>query len=187
MKKLFLMLGSFLGIVACTSTPSNGQTPPKSFYDFKMKTIDGKEFDFAQLKGKKVLIVNTASKCGYTKQYAKLEELNKKFGGKDFVILGFPANNFFSQEPGSNEDINSFCQKNYGVTFQMFEKISVKGDDQALLYTWLTKKEFNGVDDFKVKWNFQKFMIDENGNLKGSASPGTEPDDEEITSFITKK
>jgi len=134
-----------------------------SFYDFKMKTIDGKDYDFAQLKGKKVMIVNTASKCGLTPQYASLEELNKEFGGDKFVILGFPANNFMSQEPENNSTIAEFCQKNYGVSFQMFEKISVKGADKASLFDWLTHKDKNGVADAKVEWNFHKFLIDENG------------------------
>lgn len=157
-----------------------------SFYDFKMKTIDGKEFDFAQLKGKKVMIVNTASKCGLTPQYASLEELNKEFGGDKFVILGFPANNFAGQEPEDNSTIAEFCQKNYGVTFQMFEKISVKGNDKAALYEWLTQKEKNGVSDAKVEWNFHKFLIDENGNWSKSVAATTSPVDEEILSWIQK-
>lgn len=157
-----------------------------SFYDFKMTTIEGKEFDFAQLKGKKVLIVNTASKCGLTPQYTSLEELYKEFGGDKFVILGFPANNFAGQEPGDNSDIAQFCQKNYGVSFQMFEKISVKGKDIDPLYEWLTEKEKNGVDDAKVSWNFQKFLIDENGNWVKSISPQVSPVDEEILTWLGK-
>lgn len=157
-----------------------------SFYDFKMKTIEGKEFDFAQLKGKKVMVVNTASKCGFTPQYASLEELYKEFGGDKFVILGFPANNFAKQEPGENSEIAQFCQKNYGVTFQMFEKISVKGKDIAPLYEWLTHKDKNGVSDAKVSWNFTKFLIDENGNWVKLFSSSTSPVDEEILSWIKK-
>jgi glutathione peroxidase len=157
-----------------------------NFYDFKMKTIDGKEFDFAQLKGKKVMIVNTASKCGLTPQYTSLEELNKEFGGDKFVILGFPANNFMGQEPENNSTIAEFCQKNYGVTFQMFEKISVKGADKAPLYDWLTHKDKNGVADAKVEWNFHKFLIDENGNWSKSIASTTSPVDEEILIWIKK-
>ncbi len=157
-----------------------------SFYDFKMKTIDGKEFDFAQLKGKKVMIVNTASKCGLTPQYASLEELNKEFGGDKFVILGFPANNFMGQEPENNTTIAEFCQKNYGVSFQMFEKISVKGADKAPLFDWLTHKDKNGVADAKVEWNFHKFLIDENGNWSKSIASTTSPVDEEILTWLGK-
>jgi len=143
----------------------------KTLYDFKAKTIDGKEFDFSSLKGKKVLIVNTASKCGNTPQYADLEKLYKQYGGAHFTIIGFPANNFGSQEPDSNTEIHQFCTKNYGVTFQMMEKISVKGDDMHPLYQWLTEKSENGVQDAPVIWNFQKFLIDENGNWAGVADP----------------
>ncbi|MCG3167783.1 MAG: Glutathione peroxidase BsaA [Bacteroidia bacterium] len=157
-----------------------------SFYDFKMKTIDGKEYDFAQLKGKKVMIVNTASKCGLTPQYASLEELYKEFGGDKFVILGFPANNFAGQEPEDNSTIAEFCQKNFGVTFQMFEKISVKGKDINPLYEWLTQKERNGVSDAKVEWNFHKFLIDENGNWSKSIAATTSPVDEEILKWLGK-
>jgi len=158
----------------------------QSFYDFTVKSIDGKEFPLQQLKGKKVLVVNTASKCGYTPQYAKLEELYKQHGGEGFTIIGFPANNFMNQEPGTNGEIQEFCQLNYGVTFPMMEKISVKGDDIAPLYLWLTKKNQNGVMDAKVKWNFQKFMINEDGTLAGMASPGESPLSETMTSWITK-
>ncbi|MFC1731938.1 glutathione peroxidase [candidate division KSB1 bacterium] len=155
-----------------------------SFYDFRAYTIDGELLDFSTLKGKKVLIVNTASKCGFTPQYEKLQQLHEKYGGDDFVILGFPANNFMRQEPGNNEEIKEFCTKNYGVTFQMMSKISVKGDDIDPLYVWLTKKEVNGVLDAPVKWNFQKFMIDENGTLVGMIPTKKSPLSEEIISWI---
>ncbi len=135
----------------------------KSLHDFKTKTLEGDDFDLASLKGKKVLVVNTASKCGNTPQYAELEALYKKYGGDRFVIIGFPANNFLKQEPGTNEEIRDFCTKNYGVTFPMMHKISVKGDDMDPIYQWLTQKSQNGVMDAEVAWNFQKFMIDENG------------------------
>ncbi|HAP68132.1 MAG TPA: glutathione peroxidase, partial [Flavobacteriales bacterium] len=156
----------------------------KTLYDFEAKTIDGKEFEFSSLKGKKVLVVNTASKCGYTPQYEELQKLYDQSGGGDFEIIGFPANNFMGQEPGSNDEIAGFCQKNYGVTFTMMEKVSVKGKDQHPLYAWLTDKEQNGVEDAKVKWNFQKFLIDENGNYVKSLAPGTSSLDAEVTSWL---
>ncbi|MDX5428426.1 MAG: glutathione peroxidase [Bacteroidota bacterium] len=154
-----------------------------SFYDFKVKTIDGQDFDLSSLKGKRVLVVNTASECGYTPQYAQLEELYEAYGGKDFTIIGFPANNFGGQEPGSNEEIQSFCQKNYGVTFPMMSKISVKGEDMHPLYQWLTTKKMNGVMDAPVKWNFQKYLIDEKGNLVDVKLSAVSPLDESILSF----
>lgn len=157
-----------------------------NFYDFKVKAINGEEFDFSTLKGKKVMIVNTASKCGFTPQYAKLEEVYKKYGGEKFIIIGFPANNFLSQEPGSNTEIQDFCQKNYGVSFPMMEKISVKGKDIHPVYKWLTNKELNGISDSSVKWNFQKFLIDANGNFVKSLSPSTSPDDDLIVKWITE-
>ncbi len=158
----------------------------KSFYDFKVKDIDGKDFDLSSLKGKKVLVVNTASKCGLTPQYKQLEEVFEKFGGAKFTIIGFPANNFMKQEPGTDSEIAEFCEKNYGVKFQMMSKISVKGDDIHPLYKWLTTKAENGVLDSEVSWNFQKYLIDESGKLVDMVSPKVKPDDEKITSWITK-
>src|SRR5688572_10308732 len=157
--------------------------PVKTLYDFKSKTIDGKNFDFSTLKGKKVLIVNTASECGYTPQYMELEELHDKYKDK-LIIIGFPANNFGGQEPGTNSEIAAFCQKNYGVSFQMMEKISVTGEDTDPLYKWLTKKELNGVKDVEVTWNFQKFMVDERGQLVDFAPPQESPLSERITNWI---
>ena len=158
----------------------------KSFYDFKVKDIDGKDFDLSSLKGKKVLVVNTASKCGLTPQYKQLEEVFEKYGGEKFTIIGFPANNFMKQEPGTDSEIAEFCEKNYGVKFQMMSKISVKGDDIHPLYKWLTTKAENGVMDSEVSWNFQKYLIDENGKLVDMISPKVKPDDEKILSWITK-
>lgn len=160
------------------------QTQNKNFYSFNVKTISGEKFDLSSLKGKKVLVVNTASKCGLTPQYKQLEELFKMYGGPRFAIIGFPANNFMSQEPGTNEEIKAFCEKNYGVTFQMMEKISVKGDDIHPLYKWLTSKSENGVLDAEIKWNFQKFMIDENGNLIDVVSPKESPMSDKIINWI---
>ncbi len=155
-----------------------------SFYDFKVKDIEGNDFDLAKLKGKKVLVVNTASKCGLTPQYKQLQSLYEQFGGEKFVIIGFPANNFMKQEPGTNEEIAEFCEKNYGVTFPMMEKISVKGDDMHPLYHWLTEKSKNGVLDSEIGWNFQKYLIDEKGHLVKMVEPKTKPDDEKIVSWI---
>jgi glutathione peroxidase len=159
----------------------------RSFYDFKATTIDGKPFDFSSLKGKKVLVVNTASKCGNTPQYAQLEELYTKYGSGNFTIIGFPANNFLWQEPGTNAEIKEFCTKNYGVTFPMMSKISVKGKDMDPLYRWLTSKEENGVMDAPVKWNFQKFLIDEQGHLVDMVPPGELPTTEKIIHWIEGK
>lgn len=158
----------------------------KSFYDFKVKDIDGNDFDLSSLKGKKVLVVNTASKCGNTPQYEQLQGLYEKYGDKKFVIIGFPANNFGQQEPGSNSEIEEFCTKNYGVTFPMMSKISVKGSDIDPLYKWLTSKSENGVLDSEVTWNFQKYLIDENGKLVKMVAPKVKPDDEQILGWISK-
>lgn len=176
-----LLLVSILATISIQSIKAQTM----SFYDFKMTTIDGKEFDMSQLKGKKIMVVNTASECGLTPQYENLEELHKEYGGDKFIILGFPANNFGGQEPGTDSEIATFCSKNYGVSFQMFSKISVKGDDQHPFYQWLTKKKLNGVDNAEMVWNFQKFLIDENGNWIKTIHPTTSPVSEEIIDWIT--
>ena len=167
-----------------SSNLSQAQTSEKSLYDFTVKTIDGEDFDMSSLKGKKVLIVNTASKCGFTPQYEDLQKLYETYGGEDFTIIGFPANNFMKQEPGTDEEIKEFCSVNYGVTFPMMSKISVKGNDMHPLYQWLTSKEENGAVDAPVKWNFQKFMIDENGQVVDFAAPGDKPFDDKIVNWI---
>jgi len=156
-----------------------------SFYDFEVSTIEGQPFDLSELKGKKVMVVNVASKCGLTPQYEALQKVYELYGGEKFTIIGFPANNFMGQEPGTNEEIETFCQKNYGVTFQMMSKISVKGDDIHPLYKWLTNGEQNNYGDSKVKWNFQKYLINENGEIEKVISPRTKPDDQEIIEWIT--
>lgn len=156
----------------------------KSLYDFKTKSLDGKDFELSSLKGKKVLIVNTASKCGLTPQYKELEELYKNYGGDKFVIIGFPANNFASQEPGTNSEIKEFCTLNYGVTFPMMSKISVKGDDMDPIYQWLTQKKQNGFKDSEVQWNFQKYLIDEKGQLVDVVEPKASPKSDKITDWI---
>jgi glutathione peroxidase len=158
--------------------------PVKSFYSFKTTTIDGKPFDLSSLKGKKVLVVNTASQCGNTPQYAKLQALYDQYKSKGFVVIGFPANNFGGQEPGTNKEIQAYCTENYKVTFPMMEKISVKGADMDPIYKWLTSKEENGVMDSGVTWNFQKFMIDENGKLIGVVAPKESPEIDKIVNWI---
>ena len=180
MKTFVLMMVSLLFAVSL-------EAQNKSFYDFTVKTIDDKDFPLSSLKGKKVLVVNVASKCGLTPQYAQLEKLYEKYKDKDFVIVGFPANNFMGQEPGSNEEIAQFCSLNYDVTFPMMAKISVKGKEIAPLYQWLTEKKLNGKEDASVQWNFQKFMIDENGNWVGFASPKESPFSEKIVTWIEKE
>lgn len=157
----------------------------KTFHDFSAITIDGKEISMAQFKGKKLLVVNTASKCGFTPQYEQLEELYKKYGGASFMILGFPANNFLWQEPGTDGQIAQFCSLKYGVTFPMFSKISVKGKNIHPIYEWLTQKEQNGVADAKVKWNFQKFMINEDGHWADVAPSAENPLSDRIVNWIT--
>lgn len=176
-----IMGGLFTLLMVVTSLNMQAQS---AFHDFKVKTLGGTEFDFATLKGKKVMVVNTASKCGLTGQYEQLQDLYEEYGGEDFVIIGFPANNFMNQEPGTAEEIQEFCQLNYGVTFPMMDKISVKGDDQHPLYQWLTQKKLNGVMDSKVQWNFQKYLIDEEGNLVKVIAPKTLPTDEEVTGWL---
>lgn len=158
----------------------------KDFYSFKVKTLEGGEFDFSTLKGKKVMIVNTASQCGNTPQYSDLEKLYKEYGN-NLVIIGFPANNFGSQEPGSASEIREFCTKNYGITFPLMQKISVKGDDMAPIYKWLTSKNENGVMDSEVKWNFQKYLIDENGKLVNVIDPKEKPMSDKIMAWLSSK
>ena len=158
----------------------------QTIYQFKVQDIDGKTFDFATLKGKKIMIVNTASKCGLTPQYEQLEALYDKYKNKNFVIVGFPANDFMSQEPGSDKEIAQFCQLNYGVSFPMMSKISVKGKDMHPVYHFLTVKAKNGLEDNKVEWNFQKYLIDENGHLVRVVSPRILPNDQSIVAWIEK-
>lgn len=154
-----------------------------SIYDFKVPSLDGKQINFADYKGKKILVVNTASKCGNTPQYETLEKLYETHKDK-LVIVGFPANNFGGQEPGSNGEIEEFCKKNYGVTFPMAEKISVKGEDMAPIYKFLTEQAAKkGLED-PVNWNFGKFLLDENGNLIATFSPKTQPLSDDILKYL---
>lgn len=160
-------------------------TAGEDIYQFKVNDISGKEFDLASLKGKKVMIVNTASECGLTPQYEQLQALYDEFKGKNFVVVGFPSNDFANQEPGSNADIAAFCSKNYGVNFPMMEKISVKGESMHPLYQFLTSKAKNGIEENKVEWNFQKYLINEKGHLDKVLSPQTLPIDEVVINWIS--
>lgn len=158
----------------------DAQAQLMSIYDFKVPGLNGDTIDFAAFKGKKILIVNTASKCGFTPQYKELEALYEKYKDR-LVIVGFPANNFFSQEPGSNEKIREFCAKNYGVSFPMAAKISVKGRNIAPIYKWLCNKEENAVMDAKITWNFNKFLLDEKGMIIAKFNSRVSPMSDEIT------
>ncbi len=189
----------FISLFALISCNNQAQTTAKSnkkeklsteimtketIYQFKVKDLEGNLFDFSTLKGKKILIVNTASKCGLTPQYAELEELYKNYSSEGFVVIGFPANNFASQEPGTDSEIGTFCQKNYGVTFPMMSKVSVKGNDMCDLYKFLTQKSKNGLKDSDVEWNFQKYLINEKGELEMVIAPNITPMSEEIVSWV---
>jgi glutathione peroxidase len=177
MKKLFTLALAAITMAFTTSSS-------KSLHEFKVKTLEGKDFNFADLKGKKVLIVNTASECGYTPQYKDLEALYEKYKAKNFVIVGFPCNDFGGQEPGTSADIKAFCTKNFGVTFPLMEKVSI---GTSPVYQWLTHKTENGVLDATVKWNFNKFLVDENGHLVKYLASGVKPMDSEITNWIEGK
>ena len=178
--KRFLSLFAVLTLTISLSAQSTG------FYDLKVKTLEGESFDFSSLKGKKVMIVNVASKCGNTPQYKDLEEIYEKYRNDDFIIIGFPANNFLNQEPGSADEIRKFCSENYGVTFPLMEKISVKGADMNPVYQWLTSKQKNGVRDSQVTWNFQKYLIDEKGNLIDVISPKEKVTSDKVIAWISE-
>jgi glutathione peroxidase len=190
MKKLFILfLAAGAMLQSCKNNNKNSnqmssnETAPKSLFDYKVESLDGKEINFADFKGKKVLIVNTASECGFTPQYADLEKLSKDYADK-LVVVGFPANNFGGQEPGTNEEIGAFCEKNFGVTFPMAAKVSVKGDDTAPIFKYLTEKDLNGVKNTAILWNFTKFLVDENGKLIDSYISTTKPDSDAITKYL---
>ena len=171
-------------MIATLSARSQKEEGDTTIYQFTVQNLEGEEFDFSSLKGKKIMVVNTASKCGLTPQYKKLQAIYDKYGDKDFVIVGFPANNFMFQEPGSDEEIAVFCERNYGVTFPMMSKISVKGKKMHPVYEFLTKKSKNGVLDSSVSWNFQKYLINPDGRLAKVVSPSTLPDDPSVVSWI---
>ncbi len=161
------------------------QNSEKTIYQFTMDDIDGNPVALSDFKGKVVILVNVASKCGLTPQYEDMQQFYNQYKDKGVVILAFPANNFMGQEPGTDEDIKAFCSKNYGVTFSVFSKISVKGNDKAPLYNFLTSKEENGVMDTSVKWNFQKYVIDRNGKFVTFFDPGTKVTEQKFLDAIT--
>lgn len=187
-----MKIGSLLTALALPFTQNMAKSRPentvavagKNFHSFKMKGIDGKEIDFSQFKGKKIIVLNTASKCGYTPQYADWEKFHK--ANKDVVILGFPANEFGGQEPGSNSEIASFCQLNYGVSFQMMEKVVVKGSAKCDLYQWLTDKSQNGWNEKEPSWNFCKYVINEKGELANFFASGVKPTSPEFMEALKK-
>lgn len=173
-----------LVLLIAATTFASAQT--KTFHDFTVKDISGKTCDLSTLKGKKVLVVNVASKCGLTPQYTQLQELYEKYQNQDFIIIGFPCNNFREQEPGTNEEIQEFCQMNYGVTFPIMDKVQAVGDYKSPIYKWLTEKSENGKIDADIRWNFQKFMIDENGLIVGCILPQA-PFYEKVVLWIESK
>jgi glutathione peroxidase len=194
MKKFAVLACGLMMLFSCqnqaqTTKPSSAKTKTKTMaaeniYQFKVQDLYGNEFDFASLKGKKVIVVNTASKCGLTPQYKDLEALYEQYKDKGLVIVGFPANNFAEQEPGTKEDIAAFCQKNYGVSFPMMDKVSVKGADMSPVYKFLTQKSKNGLEDSEVQWNFQKYLINEKGQLEKVISPKTLVTDPEVMDWV---
>lgn len=192
MKKIAFLVCSALFMIVAQAQAQTSNKKSKTeknmaegtIYQFKVEDLAGNTFDFASLKGKKVMIVNTASKCGLTPQYKDLEAVYKEYKDKNFVIVGFPANNFASQEPGTKEEIATFCQLNYGVTFPMMDKVSVKGSDMSEVYKFLTQKSQNGVQDSEVEWNFQKYLINEKGQLVKVIKPKTLVTDPEVINWI---
>lgn len=186
---IFCVLGLSASSQKLAKTTDKQKMERPSIYDqnFKVQTLTGETFNLSSLKGKKVMIVNTASKCGLTPQYEELEQIYNRYKEKGFVVVGFPANNFAEQEPGSNKEIAEFCKMNYGVTFPMMSKISVKGDDMDAVYKWLTQKSKNGLQDSEVEWNFQKYLLNEKGELVKVVAPRTTPSDEKIINWITTK
>ena len=177
---------AFITLLSIMTLTLNSQTSvDNSIHQFKVADIYGNIFDFSQLKGKKVMIVNTASKCGLTYQYEALQKLYSQYKDLNFVIVGFPSNDFLWQEPGSNDEIIEFCEQNYGVTFPMMSKVIVKGTKKHPIYQFLTQKSKNNYKDSRVTWNFQKYLINQDGRIEKIISPRTRPDSEEIVSWIT--
>ncbi len=172
-------------LISSVILPSAGQY--KTLHDFSARTIDGELFDFSILKGKKVLVVNTATECTLSSQIKKLQELYEEYGCRNFEIIAFPSNDFGSQEPGSNQQIKAFCTAKYGVTFPLMEKITIKGDDMHPVYRWLTSSKENGTFEGRVTWNFQKFMIDEEGRVVNTLSPVTGPQNRRIREWLQEQ
>ncbi|MDA8758377.1 glutathione peroxidase [Flavobacteriaceae bacterium] len=179
-KTLFISFIFLINLGFC----QNDNTMDQTIYQFKVKDIEGKTFDFENLRGKKIMIVNTASKCGLTGQYKGLQKLYDRYKNSGFVIVGFPANDFLWQEPGSNKEIAAFCEKNYGVTFPMMSKITVKGNEMHPLYQFLTQVRKNGYKSSTVSWNFQKYLIGTDGKLSKIITPRTAPMSEEVVNWV---
>ena len=177
---------TILTLITIMSLTLNSQTMVNnSIHQFKVADIYGDLFDFSKLKGKKVMIVNTASKCGLTFQYEALQKLYSQYKDLNFIVIGFPSNDFLWQEPGSNDEIIDFCEENYGVTFPMMSKVTVKGSKKHPIYQFLTQKSKNNFKDSRVTWNFQKYLINKDGRIEKIISPRTRPDSEEVVSWIT--
>lgn len=183
MKRILFLLASVALFSFILPTSNSQYMKPESIYKFKVDGLEGGTIDFSKFKGKKILVVNTASKCGFTPQYEALEKFYKEYNN-ELVIIGFPANNFGGQEPGTNQEIKEFCTKNYGVTFPMASKVSVKGEDIAPIFKWLTNKSENGVMDADIKWNFTKFLLDENGVLVAKFDSKVTPMSDEILAYL---
>jgi len=199
MRIRIILVGLTLAVTGCfnrvqvgpVSFPVNGQSarplPPMSFYDLSATDIHGRIMGLDQFRGKRIMVVNTASECGYTPQYAQLQELYERYKEKGLVILGFPSDDFGGQEPGTEEEIATFCQKNYGVTFPLMAKVSIKGDGQHAVYHWLANREANGVMDTEVMWNFHKYLIGPDGVLDMSMGSAVSPLDERVINWIEGK
>jgi glutathione peroxidase len=180
---IFISALTLFSFSSFKNQPKSTGGKTKSIYDFKLKTIDGEEITLKKFKGKKMLLINVASECGFTPQYKNLQALHEQYGDK-VVLIGFPANNFGGQEPGTAPEIKEFCKKNYGVTFQMMEKISVKGADMHPLYKWLSTKEENGTCSDAPNWNFCKYLVDENGKIIKFFNSKVDPLSKDITSLL---
>ncbi len=179
--KLLLVLLSVMSIFSVNAQQSN------SIYDYKLTDINGNTFDMSELKGKKVLLVNTATECGFTPQFSEMEKLYENYKDKNFVVVAIPSNDFGNKEPGTNEEIKNYVEKNYNVSFPVMAKTSVTGDDENPLYKWLTSKDLNGGMDTKVAWNYQKYMIDENGKIVGIVEPKESPTSEKVINWLEEK
>jgi len=180
----FSFLALFSLVLGVTASAFAAPPEAKSIYDFTLKSIDGQPVSLSEYKGKVVLLVNVASRCGYTPQYTALESIYEKYKSRGFVIVGIPANNFMGQEPGTNEEIKTFCTKKYNVSFPMMSKVSVKGEDKTPLYQFLTSKSADPKLGGEIQWNFTKFLFDKNGNPVARFEPATTPDSPEVTAAI---
>jgi len=185
MKYILLIIMSIFSVFTSSNKASKSNEVPASLYEISINSLDGQNLDLEQYKGKKILFVNVASKCGFTPQYEDLEKLQDNYADQ-LVVIGVPCNQFGGQEPGSPLEIQEFCQLNYGVSFPLTEKVDVKGTEQHPLYAWLTNKELNGTKSSSVKWNFQKYLVDENGQLIDFYYSTTNPTSKKITQHLVK-